>query len=308
MMKRRFYNGKGEGRGAHRNEIADVVLKHDGQLIIYPVIYELKYGLVRKVFKERFIFIKTWGCNWDCIRCPTKISPIKDVKPIRASVEQITELLLNLGGYPASTAIAISGGEPLIQKEEVLKLIESIKTKTTYTVMILTNGSLINEDFIEKANDMGLDVIMIAFYGLDEELHRWYTGYSNKDTINALKLVTERFKGLITVVSIVLFNYIDIVTFENMCKFLHEINPNFVIQILCSHGEEEEFFKKYHEAEEIALRYFTRMDRSYYFSKQIKMIRYQIEDDENGCINLVKEKEWKMEKEVGGGRYWLKTS
>ena len=306
-MKRRFYEGKREGEGAHKNDIADIVLKQDGELTIYPVIYELKYGLVRKVFKERFIFIKTWGCNWDCIRCPTKITPIKDVMPIRASIDQITELLLNFEGDAASTAIAISGGEPLIQKEELLKLIESIKTKTSYTVMILTNGSLIDEDFVDKANDLGLDVIMISFYGLDNELHRWYTGYSNKDTINALKLVTERFEGK-AVVSVVLFNYMDMVTFENMCKFLHKINPNFVIQILCSHGEEEEFFKKYDEAEEMALRYFRRMDRSYYFSKQIKMIRYQIEEDESSRMNLVKEREWKMEKDVGGGRYWLKTS
>lgn len=307
-MKGRFYDSKREGEGAHKNDIADGVLKQDGELIIYPVIYELKYGLVREVFKERFIFIKTWGCSWDCIRCPTKITPIKAAKPMRASIDQLTDLVLNFDGDPASTAIAISGGEPLIQKEEVLKLIESIKTKTNYTVMILTNGSLIDDEFIDKANELGMDVIMISFYGLDEELHRWYTGYSNKDTLNALKLVTERFKGLITVVSIVLFNYMDMETFENTCKFLHEINPNFVIQILCSHGEEEDFFKKYHKAREIAMHYFSRVDQSYYFSTQIKMIRYQIEEDERGRMNSVKEREWKMEKEVGGGRYWLKTS
>lgn len=310
-------------------DIGDIAFKKDEELIMYPAIYEFKYDCDEydsefkyesqnktKLPLERFICIKTWGCNWNCRRCSVKETPaLKDAMPMRISINQITDILLNFGGDTASTTLVISGGEPLIQKEEALKLIESLKTNTNYTVMICTNGSLIEEDFINRANYLGLNGIIISFYGLNDKWHRWYTGHSNKVTINALKLVTERFKGL-TIVSVVPFNFMDTITFENMCKFLSEINPNFVIQILCPLHEAEGFKKRRLELEEIALRYFNRMDRAGYFSKQVEMIRYQIEEGERNHelsadllllnektsrdMNLVKTKGWKLGKEARG--------
>ena len=310
-------------------DIGGIAFKDDEELIMYPAIYEFKYDCDEydsgfkyesknksKLPLERFICIKTWGCNWDCKRCSVKETPaLKDAMPMRISIDQITDILLNFGGDTASTTLVISGGEPLLQEEEVLKLIESLKTSTNYTIMICTNGSLIEEDFINKANYLSLDGIIISFYGLNDKWHKWYTGHSNKSTINALKLVTERFKGLV-VVSVVPFNFMDTITFEKMCKFLSEINPNFVIQILCPRHEAEVFKKRHLELEEIALRYFNRMDRAGYISKQVEMIRYQIEEDERNHelsadllllnektsrnVNLVKTKEWKMGKEERG--------
>ena len=178
-------------------DIADVFLKDDGKLIIYPEIYEFKYNLVRgKPFKNPIIFIELWGCNWNCRWCCLKSTGLKDMIPIRISTDQITGLLLNLGN-DTETMIAINGGEPLLQGEETLNLIESLKTKTNYTVMLGTNGSLIDDDFIDSANDRGLDGITIFFHCLDDKQHKWHTGgYSNKDTLKALELVTKKFKGL----------------------------------------------------------------------------------------------------------------
>ena len=283
--------------------IGDIFLKEDGELMIYPVIYEFEYEFesIWKIPFERSICIETWGCNWNCRWCPIKFSSLKKANPILIEIDKITDLLLNFYGATSKTVVVIAGGDPLLQKEEVLKLIDSLKTETEYAVILATNGSLIEEDFIEEANDLGLDRFMIYFFSLDDKRHRWYTGYSNEDTINALKLVTERFEG-ITAVNIPLFKFIDMVTFENTCKFLHEINPNFVIRIFCplhSKHEHEECWKKgRYKAEEIVLRYFNQMDQIIYFSKQIKNIRYQIEEDEKGRLKLVKSWESKKEKEA----------
>ena len=280
--------------------VADVFLKEEGELVMYPAIYDFKLEPVSKVFKEHFIFVKLWGCNWNCRWCPVKSTIFKDTVPIAVSIDQITDLLLNFNADTASTALVIagSGGEPLLQKEEVLKLIESLKIKANYPIFLMTNGSVIGENFINKANGLGLDGIMIFFHSLDDKWHRWYTGgYSNKDTINALKLVTERFKGKV-VVSINLFPEIDMVTFENMCKFLHEINPNFVIKIICPTGypdkqkRKECHEKRRYKAEEIAMHYFRRIDRSIYFSKQTKDTRYLIEENERGRMDVTKSREW----------------
>jgi molybdenum cofactor biosynthesis enzyme MoaA len=213
---------------------------------------------------------------------------------IKISINRIINLLLNFNDDP-ETMFAISGGEPLLQREEVLKLIESLKTETNYTVVLATNGSLIEEGFIDKANDLGLDGINISFRHLDDDWHKWHTGgYSLESTVDALKLVTKKFKGM-SVVS--LSAGLDTATFERMCKFLHEINPNFVIKIFHPRHEEE-WKNRYHKIEEIALRHFNRMDRTSEFSKQIKSIRYQIEEDESVNMKLIKGREWIRKKEV----------
>ena len=307
-------------------DITDLVFKEDWELMIYPIIHEFKHDFAgeykqSKLPFKRLICFKPWGCNWNCRWCPTKFSILKDMMPITMSIDQITELLLNFGN-DTETMAAISGGEPLIQKEEVLKSIKSLKMNTNYRVMLLTNGSRIDEEFIENANNLDLDGIDISFYCLDDEWHRCYTGYSNKETINALKLLTERFKGLV-VVTIVLFSNIDIATLKSMCKFLSEMNPDFVIKLRCpsipSHEKEECERHKRQKAEEILLHFVKRMDRNFYFSKQINSIQYLIKGGENGHMDLVKNYEWttiKKERsyeriktiEKGGDEVWLKTT
>jgi len=143
-------------------DITDI-LKEDGELMMYPVVYEFKYEFesIWKLPFERFICIETWGCNWNCRWCPIKFSSLKKVNPISIEIDEITDLLLNFNGDTSETAVVIAGGEPLLQKEEVLNLIDSLKTETKYTVILATNGSLVEEDFIDRANDLGLDRFMI---------------------------------------------------------------------------------------------------------------------------------------------------
>ena len=283
-------------------DITNLFLKEDGELVIYPVINEIKYKFMRKLaFFDHIICIKPWGCNWNCRWCPMKIAPYENMRPVIMSIDQIIDLLPYLGVDSSSkTMVAISGGEPLLQKEELLKLITSLKRKN-YTVMLFTNGSLIEEGFIDRANEVGLDQINISFYALDDKLHRWYTGYSNRDTIYALKLVSESFEGL-TTVSIVLFNYMDIISFEKICRFLHKIDSNFALRIACpihnAYEHEKCNKEKRRKADEIASRYFCTIIRNEYFSEKIIMKRYQIEKGENNCLKLVKRWERERTKEA----------
>lgn len=209
--------------GYNLTGVTDVILKEDGGLVMYPVIYEYKYEFLNNLNKheqpwfKRIISIKFFGCNWNCKWCPAKFYPVEGRIPIKISIDQIMDFLLNLDD-DIETMLLISGGEPLLQREEVLKLIESLKTKTNYTVMLRTNGSLIEKSFIDNANDTSLDGIVIAFFGLDDDWYRWYTGHSNKGMINSFKLTTEIFKGK-TVVDLILFPHMDMTTFENTISF-----------------------------------------------------------------------------------------
>lgn len=290
--------------GYNLTDVTDVILKDDGGLVMYPVIPEYKFELVNKLPFKRLICIEVWGCAWNCKLCCLKFS--KDGLPITMSVDQVMILLRRLGN-DKDTMLMVGGGEPLLQKNEVLKLIGSLKGETDYTVMITTNGLLVEENFIDRANDLSLDGINIPFRHIDDSWHKKITGgHSNKNIIKALKLVTERFKGR-AVVTLPLYSC-NIEVFEETCKFLHGINPNFVIKVVSLfHDRYAEDPEKYdggecekvsQEFEEIALRYFNRMDRSGYFSKQIEYVTYQIKEEGIGKIGLAKRMELKKRKEV----------
>jgi MoaA/NifB/PqqE/SkfB family radical SAM enzyme len=227
-------------------------------------------------------------------------SPYKDMRPMIASIDKITGLLSDLEADKSSTLIAISGGEPLLQKEAVLELIRSLKANN-YVSMLFTNGSLIEDDFVSKVNEFGLNHINISFYALDDKWHRWYTGHSNKDTINALKLVTEKFEGF-TTVTIILFNYMDMASLEDTCKFLYNLNQNFIVKIACpihSAAEYENCVKERRlKAEEIALQYFDKIIRNDYYSERKILRRCQIVEDKSGHMKLSKSWEYESTKEA----------
>ncbi len=114
-------------------DITNVFLNEDGELIMYPVIDEFKFEFAetyiwRPPFK-RMIYIKPWGCNWNCRSCPTNFLSQRDMMSISISTDRIMDLLLSLSDG-IETMLAITGGEPLLQKEEILKLIKSVKSKT----------------------------------------------------------------------------------------------------------------------------------------------------------------------------------
>ena len=80
------------------------------------------------------VFVRTSGCNLRCSYCDTKYA-YED--GIRMSVD---EVLAQVRSYECCL-IAITGGEPLVQQEEVNLLIASLLGNGN-TVLLETNGSL----------------------------------------------------------------------------------------------------------------------------------------------------------------------
>ena len=273
----------------------DMFLKDDQELVIYPYFYRY----INKIFQV--LDIKLWGCNWDCKWCTNKFPPLNHAKPLNLSINEAIDLFNSMRlDINLPTLFVISGGEPLLQKAEVFNLIESLKGRTDYTIGLETNGYLIDEDFIEKANDLSLDRIDISFRNIDDKWHKWYTGgYSIQHVIDALKLVTERFNGLIGV-AVILFPVISDTIFEKMCRFLHKINPDFVIRMMYpikesyNEHELERYLKNVSRKGKIASRYFSRMfpspDKIDAFLPK-EMAQYEVKRDARGEVNLIKS--WK---------------
>jgi len=224
------------------------------------VIYPYFYRYINKIFQV--LDIKLWGCNWDCKWCTNKFPPLNHAKPLNLSIN------------------------------EAIDLFNSMRLDINLPTLFVISG--------EKANDLSLDRIDISFRNIDDKWHKWYTGgYSIQHVIDALKLVTERFNGLIGV-AVILFPVISDTIFEKMCRFLHKINPDFVIRMMYpikesyNEHELERYLKNVSRKGKIASRYFSRMfpspDKIDAFLPK-EMAQYEVKRDARGEVNLIKS--WK---------------
>ena len=84
------------------------------------------------------IFIRTSKCNLQCNWCDTKYSWEPGVE---RTEESILEEVLSYG----VNRVCISGGEPMLQAEEVTKLVSMLEAKEV-EVLIETNGSIDLDD------------------------------------------------------------------------------------------------------------------------------------------------------------------
>ena len=95
------------------------------------------------------IFIRLAGCNLRCTWCDTKYAwnNGKDMS--------IDEIITEVIRYRCKN-ISITGGEPLLQKEEILELIQQLKTMD-YWLQLNTNGTIFDQRIFELVDLVSMD-------------------------------------------------------------------------------------------------------------------------------------------------------
>lgn len=91
-------------------------------------------------------FVRTSGCNLRCLYCDTKYAYEDGCE---MSVDKILEKISQYGCH----LVELTGGEPLVQREESIKLMDLL-LENGYNVLLETNGSL-------KVDDIAPEVIKI---------------------------------------------------------------------------------------------------------------------------------------------------
>lgn len=81
------------------------------------------------------IFVRLANCNLKCMGCDTPSMKIQDA-PVNMIYKHIRE---HLSRHPNNTRIVITGGEPLLQSDEVLLLVDMLSDKK---VDLETNGTI----------------------------------------------------------------------------------------------------------------------------------------------------------------------
>ena len=131
------------------------------------------------------------GCCFSCEGCLAREMNTGPFKEITA--EDLKDVFLNVAD---TEGITISGGEPFLQAEELATMLDGIKAKRNYGVIIYT-GFLKEE--LEKNNDNGIlrllnhtDILIDGHYiqGLDDG--KPYRGSSNQRIL----LLTDRYKAV----------------------------------------------------------------------------------------------------------------
>jgi 7-carboxy-7-deazaguanine synthase len=95
------------------------------------------------------VFIRLSGCNLRCTWCDTKYA-LKDGKQMN-----IKEIVERVRRYPCKS-VSITGGEPLLQKRELLELIKQLKG-LSYWIQINTNGTFFDEKIFTLVDLISMD-------------------------------------------------------------------------------------------------------------------------------------------------------
>ncbi|UCD90979.1 MAG: glycyl-radical enzyme activating protein [Desulfobacterales bacterium] len=149
------------------------------------------------------IFLK--GCSLDCWWCHNPEGKMPKPQVMKAdhspdgkqqavgkkmSVEEvISEIEKDIIFYDESGGgVTFSGGEPLLQAPFLLAMLKACQEKQIHTV-VDTSGYAPDEVFIEICNM--IDVVLFDLKLMDDEMHRRYTGVSNKKILKNLNILSK---------------------------------------------------------------------------------------------------------------------
>ena len=96
---------------------------------------------------HRAIFVRLFGCNLDCPFCDTKYSRVDGSIYYEQTVEQIGDIVLR---NPSVRHVVITGGEPTLQMDDLLKLVLLLRTNGKFVTLETNGTNIVNPDLFDK--------------------------------------------------------------------------------------------------------------------------------------------------------------
>ena len=149
------------------------------------------------------------------------------------SAEETVELVLKAGRYVWSSLpekVIIGGGEPALNPNYLLKLVALLKRANINDVQIKTNGYLLNGWLLKELKRLGLISFVVDVKAFTDDVHKWYTGKSNRRVLRAIRLLNKH--NLKFYVRMILIpGIVDIEEIRKMCMFLSHIDKSIPFRI-----------------------------------------------------------------------------
>ena len=148
------------------------------------------HGKIEKVRKEHRLNYLFWECTHACnLRCKHCGSDCGPRLSEELTTDEIKDAFKSIAGdFDArKIMIAVTGGEPLLRTD--LFAVMKYATSLGFRWGMVTNGTLIDQEAVEKCHDAGMSTVTVSIDGLEEthDYIRRLNGSFNK-SINALKL------------------------------------------------------------------------------------------------------------------------
>lgn len=152
----------------------------------------------------RVFFDITYECNLRCKHCFTE-SGLKKVSELNDERKRFLIDQLNKMGV---FRMSIAGGEPFILGERLFDFISYARSKEI-DISITTNGTLINNNIIDRLNTLGIKTITISLDGGTSYSHDYIRGKGQFDkVINTIVNLKERYDGKVSIKTTLMKNNI----------------------------------------------------------------------------------------------------
>lgn len=161
------------------------------------------------------------GCNFRCKGC---FSIARDPVGEPMTVEQLITLVKNASreyyGDTPLEEVVITGGEPTLDRQYLVDLISRLN-EFVAGIVLDTHGYFLDDTYLQELIEAGLTEVTFDLKAWDEELHEWYTGYSNRRILENIRNAYGKVKLVVNTVFIP--GIVDDREIENIARFLSEI-------------------------------------------------------------------------------------
>jgi pyruvate-formate lyase-activating enzyme len=186
--------------------------------------------LTCEVNPRRKVKINLSGCNFSCRGC---FAIAKRECGREFTVKGLLELLIKscdrVYGYLVDD-VQMTGGEPLTDPEYLFTLIRELRALGVNKVGISTNGYMLTEDVVKSLRDLNVSYIKLDLKAYSEDIHKWYTGKSNKRVLEAVKLL-HKYNLNFYVRTIVIPNIVGAQEVERIAEYLSSIDANILYRL-----------------------------------------------------------------------------
>ena len=129
------------------------------------------------------------GCNFRCKWCsnPESMRPDYDGAKEYSTDFIVDEILRSRMMFFDGGGVTFTGGEPTLQADELTEILKAVRAEDINTA-IETNGS---SPRLPELSEL-IDYLMMDIKQPDDEIHRKFVAHSNGQTIENLKILTEK--------------------------------------------------------------------------------------------------------------------
>jgi pyruvate-formate lyase-activating enzyme/molybdopterin converting factor small subunit len=183
----------------------------------------LQYFTLSEI-EPRVWFMLT-GCNFHCKGC---FRPARDgggtLLTADETLERMGQACLNYYGKVPAEAM-ITGGEPTLDKEYLLRLVKGLKERGFEKIVLMTNGYALgeDEDYATELEEAGLTEAHVDVKAYSDDVHSAYTGKSNKPVLRAIENLNASGIDLL-VQTVYMPGIVDDAEVEQISKFLASVN------------------------------------------------------------------------------------